>query len=200
MRPHVATTVLNGLVLDGAARIAVNAANDMRRLVTENPEAASALAYAAADMMSSAARVFEGARGGPLTQAAEAFDHAGRHRYGRVGPSEHLHAPRSQHLRSSARLLDAIRRIRRDDEALRVAELVNQLAVLAETVAELRSSQQRLAQAQAARQAAAVLRAEAESYGVGNVALSISRSTAQRTDAPRRRPGHRPSGAIPGRR
>src|SRR5262249_3917952 len=55
------------MILAGAIREARAAGADLRRLLVTYPAAASAIAYAAADTLTSAARIVEGPRGGPLT-------------------------------------------------------------------------------------------------------------------------------------
>ncbi|WP_157630230.1 relaxase/mobilization nuclease domain-containing protein [Salinispora arenicola] len=190
-------------VLDDAAQHASRAADTLRRNTRDSPEAA-AIAYASADAMTSAARVIEGARGGPLTLAADRYDHAARERYGKVPPRRH---GRSEHLRSSARLLAALRRVRVDSEALRVAELLSQLAALAETLELMRSAQRRVQQATAARDAAVSLRAQATRYSRRvstdsrrHRAPTTSRRTPSTASAPTRHPPAPPRGpATPSR-
>jgi hypothetical protein len=100
----------------------------------------------------------EGERRGPLHRAAEVFDRAARDLYGRVARA----TSRSQQMRAMARLVALIGRISGDDDAVAALALVLDLARLADTLEELRAAQQRLHQADAARTAAAWLRAAAD--------------------------------------
>ncbi|MEH1124767.1 relaxase/mobilization nuclease domain-containing protein [Micromonospora sp. CPCC 206061] len=172
-------------VLREAARETAQAEQEMRRLAAENPAAAAAAAYASADAVTVAARVVEGSRGGPLTRAADRFDHAARERYGRV-PRSH---GRAEQMRSVARLLAAVRRIHPDDDTLQVAELISRMASLADTVAMMRRAQRRIAQAAEAAGAAAELRAQVGVYTGRRVSAA---ATATPAPAPSRRPPSRP--------
>lgn len=136
-----------------AIRVAQSAAADVRRLASTDPGAASDAASAAGESLFAVAYVVEGRRGGPLTDAATAFERASQELYGR--------APRrtvtGDGLRSMARLLTATRHAHRGDAA-QFLHLVQQLMALADAVAHLRDVQGRAAQAAAARQAADRLR------------------------------------------
>jgi hypothetical protein len=121
---------------------------------------AASAAAAAADVATVTARVVEGRWDGPLSRAADHFDHAVRERYGRV-PRPH---GRVEALRAAARLLAAVRRLHPDDDALQAAELVSRLAGLADTVALLRRHERRAHQAAAGRRAAVELRTVAASF------------------------------------
>ncbi|MEV0732240.1 relaxase/mobilization nuclease domain-containing protein [Polymorphospora sp. NPDC050346] len=177
--------------LDQAARDVDDATRRLRGVDRDDIDAAAATMYAAADTVTVAARVLEGRRGGPLTRVADRFDHAARERYGRVPPW----TERVEHLRASARLLAAVRRIHPDDEALQAAELLARLAALADTVAMVRRLQRRTAQATAARTAAAELRAHVATYTRATPAPA-PKTTRGFTPAPppSRRPPARPAG------
>jgi hypothetical protein len=133
-----------------AAQTACLAAEDLARLTVTDPRAAAAVAQAAADLLTSAARATEGRRGGPLTDAAEAFDRAAREPYGRPPPPYH----RADQLRAMSRLIAIMGRLTGDHDTTAALQLVLQLAALAEHLADLRDSQQRLHQVRDARQAA----------------------------------------------
>ncbi|RQX02811.1 relaxase [Micromonospora arida] len=137
-----------------AAKVAATAAEDIRRDACAAPGRAQATAVAAADLVTSLAAAVEGDRRGPLHRAAEAFDRAARDLYGRVQKP----TGRSQQMRAMSRLVALMGRISGDDDALVVLALVMDLARFADTLEQLRSAQQRLHQAEAARAAGDVLR------------------------------------------
>jgi hypothetical protein len=116
---------------------------------------ASAVAYAAADLLTATARAWEGRTGGPLTDAAEWFDRAAHDLHGRV-PARRVSS--AVHLRAMARLIAVIGAASRDQDTTAALHLIYTLAALAETLADLRQAQDRLHQARAARQAAGQLR------------------------------------------
>jgi hypothetical protein len=132
-----------------------------RALADGSTCSAAATATAAADAATVAARVIEGRWNGPLSRAAEQFDHAARGQYGRV--LSHAHGP-AEALRASARLLAAVRRLHPHDDALQAAELISRLASLAHTVALLKRHERRAHQVAAARRAATGLRYVAASF------------------------------------
>ncbi|MBQ1041437.1 relaxase [Micromonospora sp. C72] len=140
-----------------AAKVATAAAGDIRRAARTEPGRAQASAVAAADLLTSLAYVIEGDRRGPLHRAAEVFDRAARDLYGRVSRS----TSRSQDMRAMSRLVALMGRISGDDDTIAALALVMDLARLADTLEQLRTSQQRLHQAEAARAAASALRAVA---------------------------------------
>ena len=137
-----------------AARLAGDAAVEVRRLADLDPAAASDIAHATRDTLAATARVIEGRRGGPLTDAADAYDRAARELHGR--PSQP--AVMADSLRATARLIALTGRASHD-ETTQLLALVANLAALAEAVADLRQAQDRHAQATAARIAAQHLRA-----------------------------------------
>ena len=166
-------------VWDLAARTATAATLEIRRLAPHSPGAASDVAHAASDALSVLAHVVEGRRGGPLTQAADAFDRASRESWSRTA------APRAaaSHLRRTARLLHQLGRTNDSDSAA-VMTLVAELIRLVEEVARLRDQQQRAAQASAARRAL-------ERLDDANPAQPASHFPARRRD----RTSHRHEGA-----
>ncbi|MDQ7905979.1 relaxase [Phytohabitans sp. ZYX-F-186] len=121
-----------------------------------SPAVAAAIGYAAADLLTVTAHAWEGEAGGPLTDAAEAFDRAAHELRGRVPAAR---VSRAGHLRSMARLIAVMGSLSRDRDTVAALHLVLTLAALAESLADLREAQHRLAQARAARHAAGQLRA-----------------------------------------
>jgi hypothetical protein len=115
---------------------------------------ADAAAMTAADVLTVTARMMEGRRTGPLSRAAEALDRAARLPYGQPSRA----TGHDRRLRSVARLIAAMGSPAGDPTLYNVMKLLADLAQLADTLAVLRQSQQRLHQARAARQAATVLR------------------------------------------
>ncbi len=130
---------------------------DVRRLAAGAPGGGAA-GYAAADVLAVAARHAEGGRRGPLHEAADALDRAARLPYGR-GPAR---TPRAEQLRAMSRLLGVAGRLSDDKALFAMLRLIVNLSLLADALAELRESQQRLHQARAARTAARLLRAAAD--------------------------------------
>jgi hypothetical protein len=118
----------------------------------------SAVAYSAADVLASTARAFEGRRRGPLTDISEAFDRAVREPH-RRRPGRSRPAGQLRHL---SRLIAVMGRLTSDDDTAAALQLVLQMSVLADNLADLRESQQRLHQARAARHTANRLRNLAE--------------------------------------
>jgi hypothetical protein len=143
-----------------AADTARRAAADLRHLTaTGNHAAACAVAQAAADLLTTTARSAEGRHGGPITNAAEAFDRAARQPNGRPPPRHH----RANQLRTMARLVAVMGRLTTDNDTTAALQLVLQLSALAENLADLRHSQQRQHQVRNARLAAAQLRVVSQS-------------------------------------
>ncbi|MFJ5599906.1 relaxase [Micromonospora parva] len=140
-----------------AAKVATAAADDIRRAARTEPGRAQTSAVAAADLLTSLAYAMEGDRRGPLHQAAEVFDRAARDLYGRVSRS----TSRSQEMRAVSRLVALMGRISGDDDTIAALGLVMNLARLADALGQLRTAQQRLHQAEAARAAGDALRAVA---------------------------------------
>jgi hypothetical protein len=130
-------------VLADAADHIARATEEVRRATSDGSWDAAATVAAAADTAVVTARIVEGRQGGRLTRAVGQLDHAAREPHGRV-PRVHS---RAEGLRSVARLIAAVRRLRPGDEALQAAELISRMAAFADTVALLRRAQRRAHQA-----------------------------------------------------
>ena len=136
-----------------AQRLVDEAAEQIRRQAGDDPDGAADAAWAASDAMRSVAWAAEGAAGGPLSAAAEAFARAGRHPYRRIPtPSDTGHS-----LRTVARLT-AVLSTGSGGTAAGSLALLAGLAALARALADLREAQQRAHQVAAARRAAEQLR------------------------------------------
>jgi len=146
-----------------ATRTAAEGAAAVRRLAVTDPGAAADAAHATGDALTATARVVEGRQGGPLTDAAQAYERAGRELWGRTPPRTFT----GDGIRAAARLLTLTGRARRDESA-QFLHLVTQLIALSEAVAGLRNVQGRAAQAAAAREAANKLRTVAPMHHSGN--------------------------------
>jgi hypothetical protein len=120
-----------------------------------SPGVASAIAYAAADLLTATAHAWEGRAGGPLSDAAKWFDRAAYDLHGRV-PARRV--SQAGHLRTMTRLIAVMGTVSRDRDTLAALHLVFTSAALAESLADLREAQERLHQARAARRAAGQLR------------------------------------------
>ena len=153
-RPQRLTGLDRGKAWRDAAKLADVAASAVARLAIADPDAASDIAHATGRLLSATARVTEGRRRGPLSDAADTFDRAARDLHGRLP----RRVPVGDAVRAGARLLALVGRAGRD-ETTQVMALVANLAALADAVADLRQAQHRLAQAAAARSSAAQLRA-----------------------------------------
>jgi hypothetical protein len=180
-----------------AAQVAGQAAAQIRALAGTSPAAAADAAWAASDVLHTAAAAL-GSDG--LRQAADAFDRAARAQHGRIpAPS-----PAGAGLRQAARLIGACAYLARDPARTWLV-LIARLAALAEAVAELRDVQQRAAQAAAARTAARHLHAATRPIPAGRTSAAPHASTAARLAAlsfpgppgagrPRPAPGRHPAG------
>jgi hypothetical protein len=134
-----------------AARVADNAATQVRAWSATSPDIAADAAYAAGDAL----RVTAAALGSRiLRQAADGFDRAAREQYGRI-PAP---TPVGNRLRQAARLISAYGYLAQD-RTFAPLVLIIRLAALAEAIADLREVQQRAAQANAALRAARQLTA-----------------------------------------
>jgi hypothetical protein len=151
--PARLTAAERNLYWDHAARIAAEAAKQIRTQARTNPAAAADAAWAASDTLHVAAAAL-GSR--ILDQAADAYGRAARSPYGRIPQP----SPAGNRLRQAARFLAAYAYLTQDQALLPVV-LITKLAALAEAVADLRDSQQHAAQAAAARAAAERLYAAA---------------------------------------
>jgi hypothetical protein len=133
-----------------AASVAGQAATQIHAWSLASPEAAADAAWAAGDAL----RVTAVALGSRiLRQAADGFDRAAREQYGRIPPP----TPVGNRLRQAARLIPAYGYLTHD-KSFAPLTLIIQLAALAEAIAQLRQTQQRAHQAQAALRAATGLR------------------------------------------
>ncbi|GAA4736007.1 relaxase/mobilization nuclease domain-containing protein [Phytohabitans rumicis] len=124
--------------------------------VAPSPGVASAIGYAAADLLNATARAWEGRTGGPLTDAAQWFDRAAHDLRGRV-PARRV--SQAGHLRAMARLIAIWGTLSRDQDTIAALQFLHAVAAFAETLADLREAQEQLHQAQAARHAIGRLRA-----------------------------------------
>jgi hypothetical protein len=169
-----------------AQQAAEQAAAHVRSLAGTDPAAASDAAAAAADALTATARLAEGSRGGPITDAARAYDRASRELYGRPP----VRTSQGSALRHAARALSLAGRAN-PGEREQVLALIVALAGLAEAVAQQRAMQDRLAQATAARDTAVRLRHVAPT-GPGTVAAATIGTRHRPAPARRRPPDHRP--------
>jgi hypothetical protein len=188
-RPSLNLTIAErNAIWDHAARVAADAAAQIRHLAGVNPAAASDAAWAASDTLHVAAGML-GSR--PLRQAADAYDRAARAPFGRIPPP----TPPGNQLRHAARLISAYASLT-GDRSLMPVVLLLRLAALAEAVAELRDAQRHAAQAAAARAAAERLYAVARPAPVPSPHTAPRASTAAQLAAisfPKpARPGQRP--------
>jgi len=119
-----------------------------------DPRLAGDAAWAAADLLAVVAHLTERRTGGPYTDAARAFEHAGRSSH----HTPHLRTPAGRRLRTATTALSAVR-VALPSEARQLLQLTQQLFALADAVARLRQTQAHAAQAAAARAAAEQLRA-----------------------------------------
>jgi hypothetical protein len=198
-RPHLTLTAEErNAVWDHATRAAADAAAQIRTLAWTNPAAAADAVWATSDTLHVAAAVLGSLI---LHQAADAYDRAARSPYGRVPPP----TPAGNRLRQ-ARLLSAFAYLT-GDQSMAPIILITRLAALAEAVAELRESQQYVAQAAAAHAAAEQL------YAAARPALPAQPRPAQRASAAAQlagqsfpqpatpgQPGPAPGGSPPARR
>ena len=138
-----------------AARALNDAAVDIGRLGTADPQAAKAAVQSTADVLATVAHAVEGRGGGVLTDAAELMDKAAREPGGWVARA----TDRSHQLRSMARLIHLMGRISGDEDTYALLALLLDVARFGDTLASLREAQHRLHQATAARKAAVLLRA-----------------------------------------
>jgi hypothetical protein len=180
-------------VLADAADHIAGAAEEVRRATSDGSwDAAAATVAAAADTAVATARVVEGRQGGRLTRAVGQLDRAAREPYGRVPRVQ----SRAEGLRSMARLIAAVRRLRPGDEALQAAELISRMAAFTDTVALLRRAQRRAHQAAAARIASAELRAIAASGAPDRDVSHLALARSSAVSVPRPHHGHGRSGPL----
>jgi hypothetical protein len=118
-----------------------------------DPRLAGDAAWAAADLLAVVAQLTERRAGGPYTDAARAFEHAGRSQH----HTRPVQTPSGRRLRTATTALSAVR-VALPSETRQLLQLTQQLSRLADAVARLRQTQAHLAQAAAARAAAEQLR------------------------------------------
>ena len=154
--PHV-SRLRPGTVVDRAAvwESAVRAAGRATAAVDRGDMSA---AWAASDFLASAARVVQGREGQALREAARGFERAGFAGRGEVPAPSRAGAG----LRAAGAMLSLIPFVR--DDTQRLLALMAQLAALADAITRMRESQERAAQADAARRAAEALRHVAPSW------------------------------------
>jgi hypothetical protein len=169
--------------LSDAAATTQAAAEEIRRVAATDPRAAQALAQAAADTLTAVASTVEGRRGGPLTEAAELFDKAARAGYAKVARA----TSRSYEMRAMARLVRLMGHISGDEDTFALLALVLDLARLGDTLAWWRQTQDAWHQAEAARDAAAALRAW-HAAGAPAVPRPVAAATMPADPAPLQRP------------
>jgi MobA/VirD2-like, nuclease domain len=169
--------------LSQAAATVTAAADEMRRVADHDPQAAQALAQAAADSLTAVASTVEGRRGGPLTEAAERFDKAARAGYAKVAKA----TSRSYELRAMARLVRLMGHISGDEDTFALLALILDLARLGDTLAWWRRAQDAWHQAEAAREAATALRAW-HAAGVPAAPRPVATATVPTDSAPQQQP------------
>jgi hypothetical protein len=180
-------------VWEQAARAAAEATAQIQAMAGTSPASAADAAWAASDLLHAAAAALGS---DSLRRASDAFDRAARAQYGRI-PAP---GPAGTGLRQAARLISTYAYLTRDPARTWML-LIARLAALADAVAELRQTQQRGAQAAAARTAARNLHAAAGLVRATRPDAAPHASTAARLAAlsfpEPPSPGRRPS--APGR-
>ena len=141
------------LIYGHAARQAAHAAEHIRYCARRDPGRAADAAWAAADVLHTAARITNSRA---LRCAADAYDRAARAPFGRLPPCTSA----GNRLRAAARTL-ALMGQPDGDAYLAALALIGNLIMLTLAVAELRQAQQQSVRAAAARTAAEHLRAAA---------------------------------------
>ena len=193
---HRLTPEERARIWEQATAAAARATEQIQAAAGTDPNTAGDAAWAASDFLSSAARVVEGRRGGPLTAAAGEYDRAARELWGRTPPRSNA----GQGLRAASVLLAAARFVGRN-ETKQLFALLAQLAALTDAVTRLRENQHRAAQAAAARRAAEQLRlTSAQRAGAQSGPAAASRlrqpgvpyDVGRSRPAPAQGPAHRP--------
>lgn len=137
---------------------------------------AQAAASSAAEVLAAVSWLVERKRGGPLHAAAEDYGRAARDLHRRTAPA----TARSRSTRTAAGALLGARLVKRA-ESRQLLSLLAQLTTLVESLARLRETQGRAAQALAARRAAERLASEHQRRaGAASAAVSSAVSTAVR--------------------
>lgn len=162
-----------------ASLAAARATEQITASAGSDPAAAADAAWAASDFLAAAGRVVEGRRGGPLTEAADQYDQAARELFGAAPqPTGAGHG-----LRAAGRLLLAAQ-VAKPSETKQLLALLAQLTALADAVTRLRETQQRAAQAAAARTAAEQLRAVERRYQPAGVVDGVARAAGRAAQGP----------------
>jgi hypothetical protein len=134
-----------------ASAAASRASSHVSACASSNPASAADAAWATADLLFAAAHIVDGRHGGPLTHAAETYDRAARELHRRCPPP----TPAGHGLRTAAAaLLQAGAMLTQRTDLQQLATLLAHLVALTRAVDHLRQTQQRGAQAAAARTAA----------------------------------------------
>jgi hypothetical protein len=162
-----------------------------------DPDTADSAGMGAADLLTVVARQAEGDLRGPLHRAAEAFDRAIRVPYGGT-PARNS---RGDALRAMARLLCVVGAVSDDQAVLAMLRLILTLSALADSLAQIRESQQRRHQARAARTAARLLRSASRAYRSDPARTSVTAAAAAAASPPGRHRDRRraPSTTVAGR-
>ena len=140
---------------------------------------AQAAASAASEVLSAVSWLLERKRGGPLRTAADSYDRAARDLRRRTVPA----TPHSRKVRTAARELLSSRLVN-NAETRQLMALLSQLSALTDSLARLRETQGRAAQAHAARQAAEQLNAECTRRTTAATAAAPTRQTGTTTGLP----------------
>jgi chorismate synthase len=160
---------------------------------------AQAAAASAAEVLSAVSWLVEHKRGGPLHAAAQDYNRAARDLHRRTVPA----SARSRSMRTAAGALVGARLVKRT-ETRQLLSLLTRLTALSESLARLRETQGRAAQALAARRAAEQLaneqhrRADAASAAV-SVAVTLGPANVEPAPPHRVMNGPAPRGASPSR-
>ena len=141
--------------------------------------AAQAAASAASEVLNVVSWLVERKRGGPLRTAADSYDRAARDLRRRTVPA----TPHSRKVRSAAGGLLSMRLVK-DAETRQLLALLSQLSALTNSLARLRETQGRAAQAHAARHAAEQLNAEHTRRTTAATATVPTRQTSTMTALP----------------
>jgi hypothetical protein len=189
-----------GLTAEERLRIwqqAVNAAAAATEHISTHaatdPASAADAAWAASDFLAAAGRIAEGRRGGPLSAAALDYDGAARELFGKA-PTP---TAAGSGLRVAARLLLSAQ-VAQPSELKQLLALLAQLAALSDAVTRLRETQQRAAQAAAARRAAEQLRDVTAFYQGKAAAPAGGRPQGEQFQPrPAARPTARPTVRVP---
>jgi len=162
-------------IWEQATAAAARATEQVRAADGSNSRSAADVAWAASDFLAAAARVVEGHGGGPLTIAAVEYDRAARELWGRIPPPSQA----GQGLRSASVLLTSARFVGRN-ETKQLLALLAQLAALSDAVTRLRETQDRAAQAAAARRASEQLRLTTGQRAAGPAGAAAATATHRR--------------------